>query len=107
MVKQQPKQKKHVPQRMCIACRTPRAKRQLIRIVRNSAGQVQIDESGKQNGRGAYLCRCQLCWRQAFKRGAINRALRITLNAETQVTLKEYARMLPETLEATIEETVR
>jgi len=100
MKKKQPvKRQKHIPARTCIACRTSRPKRQLIRIVRTPEGQVQIDESGKQNGRGAYLCRCQTCWEQALKRGAINRALRVTVSAEVQAVLSHYAATLPETLD--------
>jgi len=96
--KQPTKRQKHIPERTCIACRTPRPKRQLVRIVRTSEGLVQIDESGKQNGRGAYLCRCQTCWEQALKRGALNRALRITVSAAELATLRSYATILPETL---------
>ena len=92
------RRKKHIPERTCIACRTSRAKRQLIRIVRTPEGQVCVDETGKQNGRGAYLCRCQTCWQQAIKRGSINRALRITLSAEDLDLLETYAATLPEAL---------
>ncbi|HEU4742006.1 MAG TPA: YlxR family protein [Meiothermus sp.] len=46
---------KHVPQRMCVACRTRRPKLELLRIVLTEQGPV-IDPSGRRPGRGAYVC---------------------------------------------------
>ena len=43
------------PQRSCVACRAKRDKRMLTRLV-FARGKLRIDESGKMNGRGAYLC---------------------------------------------------
>ena len=42
-------------ERMCIACRQMKDKRQLVRIVKNKEGQISVDLTGKQNGRGAYI----------------------------------------------------
>ncbi len=96
--KQQPR-KKHVPERTCIACRTRNAKKALVRVVRLDDGRVVVDETGKQKGRGAYLCRRQVCWAKALKRGSLNRALRTTLTLEDIAALEAYAAALPESLE--------
>lgn len=48
------KQKK-IPLRMCVVTRERFEKRELLRIVRTPDGEVIIDETGKQNGKGAYL----------------------------------------------------
>jgi predicted RNA-binding protein YlxR (DUF448 family) len=96
--KQQPRPK-HIPERTCVACRAHGAKRALVRVVRLTAGGVVVDETGKQKGRGAYLCRQRVCWNQALKRGALERALRVTLTAEDVAALQAYADTLPETLE--------
>ena len=82
---------RHIPQRMCIACRTTDAKRQLQRIVRTPEGGVEIDDTGKKNGRGAYLCRIRECWETALTRKAIDNALKITLDPDTKARLREYA----------------
>lgn len=95
--KQQPRQK-HIPERTCVACRAHDAKRALVRVVRLTDGGVVVDETGKQKGRGAYLCCQRACWDQALKRGALNRALRVTLTAEEIAALQAYAAALPETL---------
>lgn len=48
------KQKK-IPMRMCVVTRERFEKRELIRIVKNKDGEVFVDETGKQNGKGCYL----------------------------------------------------
>ena len=90
--------RKHVPQRTCVACRTVRPKRDLVRVVRAPGGLVTIDESGKQSGRGAYLCRQQECWEKALAGRHLERALRSGLTAETKAQLRQYAITLPPTL---------
>ena len=47
---------KKVPQRMCIACKEHKDKKDLIRIVRSKEGDISLDFSGKKAGRGAYIC---------------------------------------------------
>jgi predicted RNA-binding protein YlxR (DUF448 family) len=82
---------KHVPLRTCIACRETKPKRELIRIVRLADGAVVVDETGKQNGRGAYLCRQYTCWQEALERGALSRALHAPLPPEAAEQLAAYA----------------
>lgn len=48
------KQKK-IPMRTCIVTHEQYPKKELIRVVRTPEGKVLVDETGKQNGRGAYL----------------------------------------------------
>lgn len=83
---------KHVPQRMCIACREHDAKRTYVRLVRTPEGRVDVDRTGKANGRGAYLCRRRGCWRRAIDSRAIERALKVEMDDETRARLWEYAR---------------
>jgi len=91
---------KHVPMRTCVVCRTTRPKRELVRIVRTLTGPVVIDLRGKQNGRGAYLCRQQVCWTAAFKRRALEHALQTAVSPEDRAQLEAFARTLPPTLPA-------
>ena len=64
-----------VPTRTCVACRTPRPKRDLVRIVRTPDGRVVLDETGRLAGRGAYVCRTASCLTIANTRSALSRAL--------------------------------
>lgn len=83
---------RHVPVRTCVGCRESDAKRSYVRIVRTSEGTVEVDPTGKKNGRGAYLCRRRACWRKALDTKAIDRALKVEVGADTQAILWEYAR---------------
>jgi predicted RNA-binding protein YlxR (DUF448 family) len=100
----QPKRRKHVPQRTCIACSTVRPKRELVRIVRAPDGAVTVDETGKRSGRGAYLCRQSDCWDKALARRQLERALRVPLTSETESELRKYAAELPRFLVTESEE---
>lgn len=83
--------KKHIPQRTCVACRETKNKRDLIRIVKTPESVIIVDETGKAQGRGAYLCRRQECWQSGLLRGAVSRALKATLSPEDQKMLETYA----------------
>jgi predicted RNA-binding protein YlxR (DUF448 family) len=98
MAKPQPARTRPAPQRMCIACRQGAGKRALIRIVRTPEG-VQVDPTGKQSGRGAYLHPAQSCWQKALTQGMIGRSLRVTLSPAEVANLQAYAQTLPETLD--------
>ena len=85
---------KHVPQRMCVVCRDHAAKRALTRVVRTTDGLVEIDASGKKNGRGAYLCDKAACWDRAVETGTLGRALKTTIDAGAAETLRRHAASL-------------
>lgn len=88
---------KHVPLRSCVACRETKPKRELVRVVRVADDRVEVDRSGKQNGRGAYFCPAVECWEQGQKRKTLNRALSITVSPHNWEALLSYAReTLPE-----------
>lgn len=50
-------------------------KRELIRVVLTPEGQIELDATGKRNGRGAYLCPNPECFTLARKRKSLERAL--------------------------------
>ncbi len=62
-----------VPMRRCIACREMKQKRELLRIVKCSDGEVSVDKTGRMNGRGAYVCNDSSCFEKAQKTKALNR----------------------------------
>ena len=85
--------RKHIPQRTCVGCREVLPKRTLIRLVRVLGG-IQIDPTGKVNGRGAYLHDQRYCWERGL-RGALSSALKIELTPEDQERLSSYMETLP------------
>ncbi len=77
-----------LPQRTCVACRTARAKRELVRVVRSPAGTLSVDLRGKAPGRGAYLDPDPACLDRGLREGAISRALEVTIDDDTAERLK-------------------
>jgi predicted RNA-binding protein YlxR (DUF448 family) len=77
-----------------VACRTTRPKRELVRLVRRPDGRIELDETGRAAGRGAYLCRDAACWSTALDRGALGRALEAPLPAELREALRVRAAKL-------------
>src|SRR5512138_2153189 len=89
---------KHIPQRTCIACRTVRAKRELVRVVRTTENHVEADATGKKAGRGAYLCRQRDCWEAVLEgHGRLEHALKMDtpIEAHDVEQLHEFAATLP------------
>lgn len=66
---------KKVPMRMCVACRVMQPKNTLIRVVKTPENEIKIDEKGKMNGRGAYLCKNAVCLAKCVKSKALARQL--------------------------------
>lgn len=73
---------KNTPERMCAACRKHASKQNFIRVVKNSNGEIKIDNTFKESGRGAYICRDEKCIQLAEKKNVLGRALRTTINKE-------------------------
>lgn len=81
--KKNPIRPRHVPQRTCFVCREKRDKRQLTRLVRTPEGSVLVDSTGKQNGRGSYLCDQLVCWDKVLENGRLlNQALKTSVSAD-------------------------
>lgn len=76
-----------VPQRTCVGCRTVRPKRELVRIVRTPDKEVTVDETGRQAGRGAYVCRDERCLDAAYSGRRLERALQQSVPPEVKEQL--------------------
>jgi predicted RNA-binding protein YlxR (DUF448 family) len=87
-----PGRRKHIPQRTCIVCRQVQDKRDLVRLVRTPDGELVIDETGKRNGRGAYLCRQSACWEAALKGSQVAKALKMEIRDREKEMLDLWSR---------------
>ena len=65
------------PMRTCVVTREKLPKNELIRIVRTPEGTVIIDNTGKANGRGAYLKKEKEVFLKAKKNKILNRMLEV------------------------------
>ena len=73
---------KRVPLRMCLGCNEMKPKRELVRVVKNKEDQVFVDLTGKQNGRGAYICQSRECFLKAKKSKRLERKLECAIPDE-------------------------
>jgi hypothetical protein len=76
------------PQRSCVVCKAKMDKRALTRLV-FAKDKLQVDTTGKMQGRGAYLCAAPDCWREAASRPLLGKALRQALSADDREYLRQ------------------
>lgn len=70
---------KKIPMRSCVVTKESLPKKELIRVVRDKEGNVTIDLTGKQNGRGAYLKKDLDVIKKAKKSKILERALGVSI----------------------------
>ena len=80
--------KKKTPQRMCIACKVSKDKKDLIRIVKTDNSFV-LDKTGKLNGRGSYVCDNHECMEKLIKNKILNKVFKCNISQEIYENLKE------------------
>lgn len=80
---------KKVPERTCVITKEKLPKQELIRVVRTPEGKVVVDETGKQNGRGAYLKKDIEVFNKAKKTKVLDRILEVEVNDEVYSDLEK------------------
>lgn len=80
---------KKVPMRQCVGCQNMVSKRELIRVIKTSEGEIRLDATGKQNGRGAYICKKKECLEKAMKKHSLERSFKVAIPDEIYDSLKE------------------
>lgn len=71
---------KKIPLRTCVVTHEKLEKKDLLRVVRNNEGQVFVDETGRSNGRGAYLKKDKAVIEQARKNKVLERHLEVKID---------------------------
>lgn len=81
---------KKIPQRQCVGCGENKNKKDMIRIIKTNENEIFLDDTGKKNGRGAYICKTGECLAKAIKTKGIERSLKTTIPQDVyDVLLKE------------------
>ena len=75
---------KKIPLRRCLACNEQVPKVDLLRIVKSKDGNIEIDLTGKKNGRGAYICKKEECLNKLIKSKRLERVF------EEKIALEFY-----------------
>ena len=70
---------KKMPERTCVITKEKTLKKDLLRVVRTPEGEVVVDISGKQNGRGAYLKKDATVIEKARSTKALEKILEVSI----------------------------
>lgn len=80
---------KKIPMRKCIGCNEMKPKKEMLRIVRTSENEFVLDATGRQNGRGAYICHNKDCLLQAIKSKGLERSFKQVIPEDVYESLKK------------------
>ncbi len=80
------------PMRRCVGCGISKEKSELIRVIRDTEGNIRLDPTGRANGRGAYVCRDEKCLEMAIKKKGLERTLKVSVPDEIADDLKKELR---------------
>lgn len=75
--------------RQCIGCGEHKEKKEFIRIIKTPEGNIEVDFTGKKNGRGAYICNSVECFKLVKKKKALERSLKVTIPEEVYQELEK------------------
>ncbi len=89
MSKNPQKGQKKQPERQCMGCNEHRPKRELLRVVRTPEGKVELDFTGKKNGRGTYICPNPACLKKVERSKRLERILEVAIPDEVYAALRE------------------
>jgi len=78
-----------IPLRKCVGCGQMKPKAELVRVVRTTEGGCGIDPTGKQQGRGAYVCANPECTSKAQKQKGFERSYKSGFSKEVYSQLLE------------------
>ncbi len=81
---------KKIPMRRCVATGEQLPKKELLRIVRTPLGTLEVDVTGRANGRGAYLKKDKAAVDMAKKNKALEKSLEVKIPDEFYDTIKSY-----------------
>ncbi|MCD8105255.1 MAG: YlxR family protein [Lachnospiraceae bacterium] len=89
-------QKKKVPLRKCTGCQEMKNKKEMLRVLHTPDGEILLDQTGRKNGRGAYICRSLECLEKARKNKGLERSLKMKIPEETYDSLKKEIESIDE-----------
>jgi len=82
---------KKIPMRQCVGCGEMKNKKDLIRVIKTPEDAILLDATGKQNGRGAYICNDKECMIKAQKSKGLERSFKQSISKEIyDELLKEF-----------------
>ncbi len=71
-----------------MGCNEAKEKQELLRIVKSKDGSIDVDLTGKKNGRGAYICKSEECLNKVMKSKRLQRVLEQEISQEIYENLR-------------------
>ena len=78
-----------IPVRKCMGCGEMKPKKEMVRVILTPEGSIELDLSGKKNGRGAYICRNRACLETALRTHGLERSFKTAIPNEIAEKLIE------------------
>ena len=79
---------KKIPERTCMGCNIKKPKKEFIRIVKSKEGNIDIDRTGKMQGRGAYICDNIECLEKLIKSKRLEKVFDMKISEEIYEKLR-------------------
>lgn len=80
---------RRIPLRTCVITKEQLPKQELLRIVRTKEGEILVDETGKINGRGAYIKKDLEVLEKAIKGKVLEKKLEIKIDDSVYEEIKK------------------
>ena len=77
-----------LPLRKCTGCQEMKDKREMIRVVKDTNGEINLDFTGKKSGRGAYVCPDLSCLKKAEESRGLERSFKMKIGREIYESLR-------------------
>lgn len=85
---------KKIPMRQCVGCNEMKSKKEMLRILKTPEDEILLDDTGKKNGRGAYICRNKECFELARKNKGLERSFKRAVSSQIYDNLlKEFEKI--------------
>lgn len=79
---------KKIPLRQCIGCQEMKEKKGMVRVIKTPEETIELDTTGRKNGRGAYICPRMECFMKARKSKGLERSLKTSIPQEVYEELE-------------------
>ena len=80
---------KKIPMRKCVGCGEMKNKKEMLRVLKTPENVVVLDDTGRKNGRGAYVCKNSECLKKAIKARRFERSLSVQIPDEVYSACEE------------------
>jgi predicted RNA-binding protein YlxR (DUF448 family) len=74
---------------MCVVCGSEKPKTELIRVYKSPDGEIDIDQTGKSGGRGAYVCKEGPCINKIRKSKRMEKGFKMRVSDDIYDKLSE------------------